>query len=106
MTLEHPFDSLSRSLGAQRSRRSMFRQLGAALVGGMTAAVFSRAAWAATPCAPGLVSCAGSCVDLLSDAGNCGACGTIAPPGGRCADGTVLAPAAGPGPAPAQNAAP
>jgi len=84
---EHPFDRLSRALGAARSRRAVLRQVGAVLAGAMAASVLPRGARAAAPCAPGLVACGGGCADILSDPSNCGACGVSAGPGGSCQHG-------------------
>src|SRR5438067_2204552 len=90
--MEHRFDTLSRTLGAQQSRRGLLKQFGAALVVGVVAAVRPRGLRALTPCEPGLVFCAGACADVLSDPGNCGGCGTPAPPGGTCANGVAFPP--------------
>jgi hypothetical protein len=42
-------------------------------------------------CPQGQTRCGGACVDLSSDARNCGACGTVCPDGGRCRNGTCRA---------------
>jgi hypothetical protein len=39
-------------------------------------------------CAPGLVCCGGACIDVQTDARNCGACGNACAPGLACCDGT------------------
>jgi endo-1,4-beta-D-glucanase Y len=38
-------------------------------------------------CAPGWVDCGAGCIDLQTDASNCGACGTICPGGTVCQNG-------------------
>ena len=38
-------------------------------------------------CAPGLADCGGSCVDLGTSQGNCGACGVACPAGKTCGNG-------------------
>src|SRR5207302_2031014 len=61
-----------------------------AMAGAVVAAVLPRAVRSAgPPCDPGLVDCGGSCVDILSDPGNCGGCGITAGPGGTCTNGQV-----------------
>lgn len=44
-------------------------------------------------CAAGLTDCGGECVDLTSNAGNCGACGVSCSLGGVCIGGSCGAPA-------------
>src|SRR5438067_12253786 len=94
--MEHPFDTLSRSLGEQRSRRGLLKQFVGAMAGAVAASVLPRAVRGAPVCDPGLVLCAGGCTDLMSDPGNCGACGAAAAPGGGCSNGMITAPPGGP----------
>jgi hypothetical protein len=42
-----------------------------------------------TLCAAGATDCAGTCVDLTSDANNCGSCGTVCPPAAPACIGSV-----------------
>jgi Flp pilus assembly pilin Flp len=42
-----------------------------------------------TLCAAGATDCAGTCVDLTSDANNCGSCGTVCPPATPVCIGSV-----------------
>ncbi len=43
-------------------------------------------------CPENLTSCSGTCVDLETDAGNCGACGFVAPYGETCINGKFSGP--------------
>ena len=42
------------------------------------------------PCPPGLILCAGVCVDVQNDMYNCGSCGFACPLGGACVMGTCI----------------
>src|SRR5437667_10626971 len=76
--MEHWFDSLTRSMGAQPSRRAMLRVFGAGMTGLVLQSLAPGRLWAgaSTPCDPGQDRCAGVCTDLQTDASNCGTCGT------------------------------
>ena len=95
--MEHPFDRLSRTLGETKSRRSLLKHAGVGAVSVLVASLLPRGLRRAeaTPCAPGLVSCGGTCTDLLSDSANCGGCGVSAGPGGSCVNGVVVQPSGG-----------
>ena len=47
-------------------------------------------------CQVGLTDCSGTCRNLQADDNNCGACGTVCPPGMRCINGSCQ-PSCGPG---------
>ncbi len=81
------FDAVARAVAAGASRRQVLRLLA---IGAVTAWLPGRAgaAPARQPCeAAGLTDCGTGCVDLWSDAFNCGSCG-IACPSGVCQGGT------------------
>jgi hypothetical protein len=69
------FDRLARSFAQRTSRRSVLR----AAAAGAAAGVLARGATASAQadCEAPLVDCNGTCVDLLTDMANCGACGEI-----------------------------
>src|SRR5690242_13955984 len=87
--MEHPFDSLARSLAGQRSRRSFLRVLAAGLGAGVVARVRPGAAVAApcrndSDCPDNETCCNGACTTLLQDPTNCGTCGNVCAGGQHC----------------------
>lgn len=89
------FDELARDLAQGLSRREALRRLGVGLGTAALAATGVIPAWAAKPggsgggpgCPAGQVKCKGKCVNTQTDAGNCGACGTVCPAGQTCSNG-------------------
>jgi murein DD-endopeptidase MepM/ murein hydrolase activator NlpD len=83
------FDAVARAVAAGASRRQVLRLLAIGAVAGWLPGR-AGAAPARQACeAAGLTDCGTGCVDLWSDAFNCGACG-IACPSGVCEGGTCF----------------
>lgn len=86
------FETMSRTLAAPRSRRSML----AGIAVGSVAAMVPVSADATDPANPGRCKKEGTtacCVDLESDPANCGACGNACLAGQICNNGTCGCPA-------------
>jgi hypothetical protein len=97
------FDDLVRNLGASNSRRTVLKGLLAGAAGGVIGLFGGGGALAAKggngssnkpDCCPSSAPrlCNNHCVDSLSDAGNCGGCGNICPPGATCQNGACMCP--------------
>jgi hypothetical protein len=94
------FDEITRALAAGTSRRALLRRLGAALGGALA---FGATSGIAAPkdgnggspqgrCADGFTNCRGTCVSLLGDRDNCGACATACPDVTICLNGECACP--------------
>jgi len=99
------FDELAKELAKSKiSRRRVLRALAILTMGGLLSLIrgsvngkisIARASSSFkvylpvifSSCAAGLTNCNGTCVDLQTDANNCGACGTICPAGATCVNG-------------------
>jgi hypothetical protein len=96
-TRESSLDELAKGLASGTvSRGKALRWMGAALIGGALAAVPGMA-WAAPApgkgnCPTGRVKCRGRCVNLQSDANNCGQCSNVCSAAEVCAGGACVCP--------------
>lgn len=93
------FDEMTRVLAAGTSRRTLLHRLGTALGGalafGVSGGMAAPKAGNGGPqgrCAPGFTNCRGTCVDLLGDRDNCGACATACPDATICLNGACACP--------------
>jgi hypothetical protein len=89
--MEHPFDTLSRTLAAQHSRRALLREFGVALAGGLTAWARRGTARSQEGCFDcGETQCCarGVCVDYCPECQTCED-GNCSPKCGPCDDCTV-----------------
>ena len=95
---QESFDQITRALAADRSRRGVVRGLAGAAMGGVLVAAGGRAADAKprkkkrckspkSKCRTGKKTV---CVDLQTDASNCGACGTICPGDQGCCNSACV----------------
>lgn len=100
----HQFDEITRALATGTSRRVVLRRLGAGLaglglaVGGRQTSRAVKGGGGGKPqgrCAEGFTNCRGTCVDLLGDSDNCGACATACPDATVCVGGACVCPTVG-----------
>lgn len=96
------FDDLTRGLASSSTRRHALKTIGGGAAGALLAALGLRSA-AAKPkdkdkkkpdCCPAEAPtlCGRACIDLDTDASNCGSCGGVCIPGGTCVAGVCVPP--------------